>query len=336
MHLALSGQFLPGLKGRLSKLHETVELDAVLGTPTAGKIGILVTRGALHVDSTLLEKLTGLRKIVKAGSGLDTIDLETARRRGVDVVATGGSSESVADLAMALLFCCLRHVSTFDRGVRASDWQQKNRLIGCTLASRRIGIVGFGRIGRAFGGMGCALGAEVRAWDRSIEAGRKVDQLDRLHVAPSPSLMALVQECDVISLHLPLEPETTGILGRAEFKAMQPGTVLINTARAGIVDREALMEALSDGTLRAAGLDVHYAEGRSASDLLFDLPNVVLTPHVGAQTVQAHQDIADRIVAEVSAIDPHRTRPMPPTKATVGLTPKTVSASVYVQIKGEH
>lgn len=322
MLLALSGQFLPSLKGRLSKLHETVELDAVLDTPAADKIGILVTRGALHVDSTLIGKLTGLRKIVKAGSGLDTIDLETAQRRGVDVVATGGSSESVADLALALLFCCLRHVSTFDRSVRARDWQQKDRLIGCTLASRRIGIVGFGRIGRAFGKMGHALGAEVRAWDRSIEAGQKADQLDRAHVAPCRSLTALVQESDVVSLHLPLGPETTGLLGRKQFKSMQRGTVLINTARAGIADREALIAALTDGTLAAAGLDVHYTEGRSTSDRLFELPNVVLTPHVGAQTVQAQQDIADRIVAEVSAIDPRGAQRMLQAKPSLGPRPK--------------
>lgn len=301
MLIATSGQFAAGLAARLGEFLEVAALDDALKDGRAVEIVLLVTRGKLVVDAALIDRLPALRKIVKAGAGLDTVDVDAARARGIAVVATGGSSESVADLAIALAFACLRHVAAFDRAVRVGDWAAKDRFVGTTFASRRVGVVGFGRIGQTFASMARALGAEVCAWDRSIEAGAKADLCRKSGVVPAASLEALLSRSDLVSLHLPHVAATAGLLGRAEFAAMLPGTVLVNTARAAVVDHSALHAALVTGPLVAAGLDVHYTEGSAAADPLLALPNVVLTPHVGAQSAQAHQAIASRIVEEVSS-----------------------------------
>ena len=303
MSVALSGQFVPELRARLARDHEVVELGQVLSTARAAEVSVLVTRGALYVDQVLLDGLPKLQKIVKAGSGLDTIDLVAARERRVEVVATGGSAESVADLAMALLFSCLRCVPVLDDAVRRGAWDQKAAVVGETLASRKVGIVGFGQIGRQFARNCRALGAEVFAWDRSIERAEKQAFASAHSVMLCTTLIDLIHRSDVISLHLPLAADTASLVGKREFAAMNRGTILINTARAHIVDRGALIAALGDGALSAAGLDVHYNEGQQTPEPLFALPNVVLTPHVGAQTHQARQNIAERIIAELSAAE---------------------------------
>lgn len=311
MIIALSGQYAPDLRMHLSRHHEIVELDMVLYTAQAAEVDLLITRGGLRVDRALLNRLPKLQKIVKAGSGLDTIDVATARKRGVDVVATGGSAESVADLALALLLSCLRSVPLLDSAVRRGEWQQKALVIGNTLASRRIGIVGFGQIGRQFAAKCIALGAEVRAWDRSIKSEPKGTLLASMSIKQCQSLGSLIQYSDVVSLHLPLNIDTTSLIGRNEFMSMRTGTILINTSRADIVERKALLVALSDGTLASAGLDVHYNEGQETAEPLFDRPNVVLTPHVGAQTEQARQEIAERIISEVNGSVRPATDPFP-------------------------
>jgi D-3-phosphoglycerate dehydrogenase / 2-oxoglutarate reductase len=299
MIIAMSGQYDPDLLPRISGRFQVAQINEVLQSERVNNVGILVTRGKLIVDSALLDRLSSLRLIVKAGTGLDTIDVEAARKRNIAVTATGGAAHSVADLTLALLFSCLRHVVRFHRAVRQGEWHLKDRVVADTIASRRIGVVGFGRIGRLAAGMVAALGARVFVWDHTIGRSDKSNAAKDLGAVACAYLRDLITVSDVISLHLPLRPETRGLLGQAEFNLMRPGTILINTARAAIVDHDALLAALREGPLAAAGLDVHYAEGQAADDPILQLPNVVLTPHVGAQTRQAHQAIADRIVEEI-------------------------------------
>ena len=296
MIAAMSGQYAPDLRQRLESHLPVDELTNVLGTDRAGDVGILITRGKLIVDLSLLEKLPKLRMVVKAGAGLDTIDTTAARARGIQVAATGSDPDSVAELALTLLLSCLRHVRYFDDAVRRDDWSAKERLFGDTISSRRIGIVGFGPIGQSFARIVSALGAQTFVWDRSIGRKDKDRVAKRIGAVACPDLHELLACSDTVSLHLPLTPATRGLLGPRELSEIRKGTILINTARAMLVDHDCLVAALMTGHLRAAGLDVHYAEGRSVDDPIFNLSNVVLTPHVGAQTSQAHQVIADRIV----------------------------------------
>ncbi|WP_035584352.1 NAD(P)-dependent oxidoreductase [Halomonas sp. TG39a] len=299
MLIALSGQFHHDLHERLAKYLETFSLDDAIGTGKLIDAVILVTRGKLVVDSSFLNQAPSLKLIIKAGSGLDTIDLQAAAARKIDVVATGGSEESVADLALALLFSSLRQIPTFNTAVRQGNWDIKSQLVTDTIASRQVGIVGFGCIGKAFGKMVRALGADVYAWDRSIEAGLKAEQLSSYNIKPCRSLNDLFKVCSVVSIHLPLTPGTVDLIGRKEISMLKPGAILINTARASIVAHDDLLQALKNGTLASAGLDVHYNEYSLMHDPLLSLPNVVLTPHVGAQTRQSQHAIADRIVSKV-------------------------------------
>jgi D-3-phosphoglycerate dehydrogenase / 2-oxoglutarate reductase len=296
MIVAMSGQYAPDLRQRLESCLPVDELTNVLGSDRAGDVGVLITRGKLIVDLPLLEKLPELRMVIKAGAGLDTIDTIAAQARGIQVAATGSDPDSVAELALTLLLSCLRHVRYFDDAIRRDDWSAKERLFGDTISSRRIGIIGFGRIGQSFARMVSALGAQTFVWDRSTGRREKNEAARRIGAIVCADLHALLACSDTVSLHLPLTPATRGLLGPKEFSAIRQGSILINTARAILVDHDCLLAALTTGHLRAAGLDVHYAEGRAVDDPIIDLPNVVLTPHVGAQTCQAHEVIADRIV----------------------------------------
>ncbi|CPR16622.1 NAD(P)-dependent oxidoreductase [Brenneria goodwinii] len=301
MLIALSGQYSPILQTRLSEKFSTIDISTALDTRYSSEISLLVTRGALHIDRNFLQKLPNLKKIIKAGSGLDTIDLSAAKKRGIEVVATGGSTESVAELALALLFSCLRNIPILNDAVRRGDWGLKNDYIASSLDSRRIGIIGFGRIGQAFSIMVRSLNAPVFAWDHSIQKESKINIMSKFNISPCTSLIELLQKCNVISVHLPLGKTTRSLIGLKEFSSMQHGTILINTARAAIVEKDALINALSNGTLDSAGLDVHYNEGGEAeNESLFSLKNVVLTPHVGAQSYQSQQAIAERILSEVT------------------------------------
>ncbi|WP_010626773.1 D-isomer specific 2-hydroxyacid dehydrogenase family protein [Halomonas sp. KM-1] len=300
MLIGLCGQFSSDLKGKLSLLADVCDLETVLDSSQAARIELLVTRGKLLVNEHLLYKLTNLKIIIKAGSGLDTIDVETAKKRSIHVVATGGADESVADLSLALLYACLRNIVNFDSAVRSRDWSSKEAFIGSTLRSRKIGIVGYGRIGELFGCMVKALGAEVFAWDHSIEAPLKQQKLMDNGITPKRNMIDLFSACDVISLHLPLTPCTKGLVNKNNLKKLDHRAILINTSRAAIVDHKALYTALTENKLASAGLDVHYKEGLRDVDLIYTLPNVILTPHVGAQTYQSHREISKRILRAVS------------------------------------
>ena len=289
-----SGQYAPDLFDRLRELTAVHRLED--GAPeTASDFDLLLTRGSLKVTADVMDRHPGLRLIVKAGSGVDTIDCDAARDREIEVVATGGSHESVAEMALTLLMGCLRNINAFDRAVRAGDWQIKQRFVGDTVASRQIGVVGFGRIGRCFAGKAAVLGATVRYWDRSPDQPEKLDCARRIGATATSSLEELIARSDVLSLHLPATATTSGLFSSREFAQMNAGTIFVNTARAQVDERDALIHALTAGNLAAAGLDVHYKEGTANDDPLFGLDNVIVTPHVGAQTHHAHQSIANRI-----------------------------------------
>ena len=300
MIVALCGQFALNLEPCLKeRSFEVEDIDQITGSKREADVKAIVTRGKLTVNEALLDRFPSLRIIVKAGSGLDTIDLEAANAREILVKATFGSEESVADLAMALLFSCLRHIHIFHPGLQQGRWELKDQLIGTTLRSRRIGVVGFGRIGQLFASMASDLNASVFVWDHSVRKAEKLDLARRIGAQVCSDLDDLIRSCDVVSLHLPFNAKTDGMIGSSQFALMNLGTILVNTARAAIVDQHALLKALTEGPLSAAGLDVHYVERSGGLDPLHSLPNVVLTPHVGAQCVQAQQAIAERIVCEL-------------------------------------
>ncbi|MFJ5560771.1 phosphoglycerate dehydrogenase [Streptomyces sp. NPDC093250] len=241
--------------------------------------------GLDEVGPQVLETDT-LRVVVRFGTGVDNVDLEAARRHGVLVANTPGTnSVSVAELAVALMFAVARRVPALDRAVREGSWR---RVAGVELAGRRLGVVGLGAVGREVARRAEALGMEVVAFDPVASAGpvRLV------------SFGELLATADVVSVHCPLTEATSGLFDERALRAMKPGGIVINTARGGIIDENALAAALRDGHLAGAGLDCFAKEPLLDSELAA-LDNVVLTPHCGATTREAVERAGTTAVQEV-------------------------------------
>lgn len=237
----------------------------------AGCDGLIV--GVDPVTARVLEA-GPLRVVVKFGSGMDNIDVAAAEERGVKVSSTpGANARSVAELAAALLLALARNVAQHDRSVRGGSWQ---RLTGVELAGKRLGIVGYGAIGRELARIARGLDLDVVAHDPLV------DEAD----IPLLPLEEVLQTSDAVSLHVPLTAETRGLIGEAELAAMKPTAFLLNTARGGLVDEAALADALGSGGLAGAALDGFEEEPLGDSPLR-RLDNVVFSPHAGAATEEA-------------------------------------------------
>ncbi|MEJ0018604.1 MAG: 2-hydroxyacid dehydrogenase [Acetobacteraceae bacterium] len=214
-----------------------------------------------------------LRLIQKIGVGVDTIDLEAARARGLPVCnLPGANSRAVAELALALMLAVLRRLPRFDAAMRRGEWDDPVLQNGIgELGGSTVGLVGYGAIPRLLAPVLSALGCRVLYTARSPKPDA---------VGEWRPLDVLLAEADVLSLHVPLVPQTARLIDAAALARMKPGAILINTARGGVVDQAALSEALASGRLAGAGLDAFVHEPHDASELLFRLPNVVLTPHI--------------------------------------------------------
>jgi D-3-phosphoglycerate dehydrogenase len=216
-----------------------------------------------------------IRVVVKYGSGLDNIDLEATSAREVTVVATAeANARSVAELTIALMLALARHVVAHDRLVRSGSWARRP---GIELEGKRLGLVGYGAIGRTVAELAKGLGLTVVAHDTALD-GADVELME---------LDELLASSDVVSLHLPLDKRTRGLLGARELGLMRPGALLVNTARGGLVDEQALADALRSGTLAGAAFDVFVEEPLPADSPLLQLESFVASPHAGAATTEA-------------------------------------------------
>lgn len=233
------------------------------------------------VTAAVIHDAPYLRLIQKIGIGVNTIDLDAARRRGIAVCnMPGTNTQAVVEMTLLLMLATLRRLAQLDRLIRAGKgWKFEPELpddLG-ELSGRTVGLVGFGAVARGLVPVLQGIGA-------------KVVYTSRQRVADSPipflPLTELLPVVDVLSLHLPLTPETTGMIDAAAFAAMKRGGVLINTARGPLVDGAALFEALTSGHLRGAGLDVFAREPVSTDDALLKLQNVVVTPHLAWLTTE--------------------------------------------------
>jgi D-3-phosphoglycerate dehydrogenase / 2-oxoglutarate reductase len=215
-----------------------------------------------------------LRVVVRFGSGTDNIDLAAARSRGVRVSSTpGANARSVAELTIGLLLALARHLVLHDREVRSGSW---SRHTGIELAGRRLGVVGYGAVGREVAGIAGALGMEVVATDPAV---RDAD-------VPLVDLETLLASSDAVTLHVPLTDDTRGMIGAAQLDRMRPQALLVNASRSGLVDQHALAQALAAGRLGGAAFDTFEREPHGASPLLA-LDNFIASPHAGAATVEA-------------------------------------------------
>ena len=240
-----------------------------------------------RVGAEELDLLPDLRLVANYGVGYDTVDVAACRDRGVAVTNTPGVLDAaVADLTLGLILACRRHLVASDRFVREQRWRRgwaRPELLGRDLAGSTLGLVGMGRIGSEVARRADAFG--MRVIDHRRSGGLPLDEL--------------LRTADVVSLHVPLTPETHGLVSRERLALLRDGATLINTARGAIVDEEALVDELASGRI-SAGLDV-FTEEPEVPERLLELPNVVLTPHVASATVETRAAMTRVLVDNVLA-----------------------------------
>ncbi len=276
---------LPNTVGRAYRAAEL--MDALAG------VDAIIT-GTDELTAEVIAHADRLKAIAKHGIGLETIDLDAARARGIVVSATPlAVSDSVADLTLALLLAVARKIVPAHNGTVAGGWKN---LTGMQLRDKVLGIVGLGRIGREVCLRGQGFGMRVIAHDPYPNAA-----FAAAHGVTFVSLDELLATADVVTLHLPAEVVDGALLGAAEFARMKPGSLLINTARGALVDEAALGAALHRGQVGGAGLDAFVDEPPVGSPLLI-APNVVLTPHIGGSTVDGRRLMGEQVVQSLLAV----------------------------------
>ncbi|HJQ11310.1 MAG TPA: phosphoglycerate dehydrogenase [Gemmatimonadaceae bacterium] len=248
----------------------------------------IVGRSATRISSDLLERATKLKVVGRAGVGVDNIALDTATSLGVAVInAPAGNTIAVAELFFGSVISLLRHIPRADTSMHAGRWD-RSALLGSELKDRTLGIVGLGRIGGEVATRARAFGMNVIAYDPYIAQSR----FESLRVHEIKSLDELLSASNVLTLHTPLTDETTGMIGKRELARLPRQAIVVNLARGGIVDEKALLDALAGGHLFGAVIDAYEKEPLIADHPLRRLPNVVLTPHIGASTMEAQRNVA--------------------------------------------
>ena len=256
----------------------------------------LVVRSATRVTREMLDQGPQLKVVGRAGVGVDNIDLAAATERSIAVLnSPAGNTVAAAELTMALILSVVRRVAEADRTMRAGEWA-RSRLRGVQLRERTLGLVGAGRIGSEVANRCRAFGMKVLAYDPYLTSERA----DDLGLALT-SLDEVLTHGDIISLHVPLTEETRHLIDAAALARMKPGTFVVNVSRGGVIDEDALAQALTDGHLAGAALDVFESEPLPPESPLLKLANVVLTPHLGASTVEAQELVAREIAESVRA-----------------------------------
>src|SRR3984885_8211568 len=251
----------------------------------------LLVRSATTVDAEVLDAAPRLKIVARAGVGLDNVDVKTATERGVLVVnAPTSNIHSAAEHALALLLSAARQIPAADATLREHAWKRSS-FSGTEIFGKTVGVVGLGRIGQLVAQRLAAFEAHIVAYDPYVSAARAAQLGIELL-----SLDELLGRADFISVHLPKTPETAGLIDKEALAKTKPGVIIVNAARGGLIDEAALADAISSGHVRAAGLDVFSKEPCTDSPL-FELPQVVVTPHLGASTSEA-QDRAGTDVAE--------------------------------------
>ena len=277
---------------------EVADLKNISGSDLLDEIAgydALIVRSRTIVNAHLLSQASRLKVIGRAGVGVDNIDLNSAVQQGIIVVNTPtATSRAVAEHTLALLFALARSIPQADATTKAGRWQ-KNELVGVELHGKVLGIIGVGNIGSRVALAADGLGMQVFGYDPFL-SGELISQRGVKPVA----LSELYRSADFISLHTPLDESTETLINRRTLGVMKPGVCIVNTARGGLIDGKALLDALESGKVSGAALDVYSKEPPDDSALVAH-PHVIATPHIAAQTHEAQERTAVDIAQEVLA-----------------------------------
>ncbi len=259
-----------------------------------GKYDGLAIRSATKVTEKLIAAATNLKVVGRAGIGVDNVDIPAASRRGIIVMNTPfGNSITTAEHAIALMFAVARQLPAADGSTQAGKWE-KSKFMGVEITGKVLGVIGAGNIGSIVCARAIGLKMHVIAYDPFLSKER-AEEMGVVKVA----LDELLAQADFITLHVPLTDKTRNILSAEAIAKTKPGVRIINCARGGLVDEKALAEALKSGHVAGAGFDVFEVEPATESPL-FGLPNVVCTPHLGASTTEAQENVALQIAEQMS------------------------------------
>lgn len=278
---------------------------------TAGKVKVLehpshevLMREIVDADAIVVKfaKLTRecivasrrLKIIAKHGVGIDNIDVETATQRGVWVTNVPSvNSDSVAEFTVGLILAIARNIPDAVEQIKSGEWKRES-LLGMELKGKWLGILGFGNIGQKVARKISGFEMRVIAYDPYVSEEKFLQ-----HGVEAVDLHSLLKEADIITLHLPLNRETKGLIGEKELRIVKPSAFLINAARSEIVDKSALLSALKEKRLAGAALDVYESEPPSPEDPLLKLPNVIGTPHIAAMTREVQEKIVKTVCNDV-------------------------------------
>lgn len=257
----------------------------------------IIVRNRTQVRGELLAALGQCRVVGRLGVGLDNIDVAGCEARGITVIpATGANALSVAEYVIATAMLLLRGAYGSSQLVAQGQWPRSALSQGRELSGSTLGLVGFGSIGQLTARLARALGVTVVAYDPALPADSSVYAK---HLVTPLSLDALLQQADVVSLHMPLLDSTRNLFDAQRLAAMKPGAVLINTARGGIVDEVALAGALRSGQLSGAAVDVFAQEPLPAAEHFVGCPNLILTPHIAGLTVESNERVSGLVADKV-------------------------------------
>jgi phosphoglycerate dehydrogenase-like enzyme len=283
----------------IEMLQEYAEVDIKTGLKPEELMAIvdgyeaIVVRSATKITGEIIKRGTRLKVIGRAGAGLDTIDVVTARERDIMVVNSPDSNTlAVAEHTMALLLALVRHLPQADVGLKQGRWEKK-QLMGTGLAGKTLGIIGFGRIGREVAIRALAFGMTVLVNQR-----RPTPELNLEMGVTAVDLNDLLKKSDFVSLHVPSRPETEKLIGAEQLALMKPTAYLINTARGTVIDEEAMLAALNENRLNGAALDV-FVEEPATHNALAQHPKVIATPHIAASTQDAQQAGAITVARQI-------------------------------------
>jgi D-3-phosphoglycerate dehydrogenase / 2-oxoglutarate reductase len=285
---------LTPLRSEHFELVEAAGLDPEALAKALMDVDAVIVRSTSTIDRTALGRTQRLKVIGRAGVGVDNIDVDAATEKGIAVFnAPSGNTISAAELTMALILASVRRICAADRSMRAGEWDRKSYR-GSELHGKVLSLIGAGRIGGEVARRARPFGMRVIASDPYLQ-----DERARQLGVESVSLDHALREGDIISLHTPLTEATANLLDRRRLALLKPSAILINAARGGVVDEWALAEALREGRIAGAALDTFATEPLPADHPLRSLDNVILTPHIGAATVEAQHNVAFEVAESV-------------------------------------